>query len=364
MCHHFFRPPVQAKYSQQRLGATPPGKLRPSEPEESEPGESHGPLEPAYFASFRLLQSTAFLLGIGAIAAFHAQADEQGFPDIRFGPYVYNEIHVGASPVGEEGVLPMGSYHLQFGWIEPISLDSKSSFACTYLETDGHFDVSPYQTDLGTTFSIKPFRLFEFGLTYNRLIFNESLVSFGYDPQGRLPEASSWSAGKVLKHQPGDGVGADVFTFTGAVHMQLEPVTLVLEASSSFWDIDIIDNDLVYEYDSDLLIAKRERIQRLSGDLSFELPRMQLLLPFTVHAITLQDRYIYATHTQLEKNLIAFGLSGFRYGKDSPSQRRGLDFKAGYFTHHPQLEGASFGRRIYLSLDWKWNIDFLSASRF
>jgi hypothetical protein len=316
-------------------------------------------IEPMHYPPFlrKLLPVFLFVLGLGS-----GLAANEGFQDIRFGPYVYNELLMGMSPVGDDRVLPIGSYRLQIGWIEPITLDGQSYANCTFIETDGHFDVSPYQTDFGTTFSIKPFRIFEFGLTYNRLIFNESLVGFDYGPDGQLPLAKSWSAGNVLGHQPASGVGADVFTFNAAFHLKVSRLSISVDGSRSLWDVDIVANELLYEYASDLLIKKRDRIHRLTSEIRFHLPDWNLIKPFSLQGITFQDRYVYTNQTRLEKNLLAFGLAGFRFGSDSHKQKRGLDLTLGYFTDHPQLKNADFPNRLYLSAEWKWNVDFLSAS--
>jgi hypothetical protein len=299
-----------------------------------------------------------FTLGLGQI-----MASNEGFQDIRFGPYVYNELKMGLSPIGNTHILPIGTYRLQFGWIEPISTVGQTYANCTFLETDAHIDISPYQTDVGTTFSLKPFRIFEFGLTYNRLVFNESLVGFNYEPNGQLPSVRSWSAESILGRQPAAGVGADVFTFNAAFHLKVSRLSISIDGSRALWDVDIADSELLYEYASDLLIKKRDRIHQLNSELRFHFSPWKFLQPFSLEGLTLQDRYIYTVQTKLEKNLIAFGLFGFRYGTNTPKQKRGLDLTFGYLTDHPQLVDADFANRLYLSADWKWNVDFLSASR-
>lgn len=312
------------------------------------------------FATFRSIPALSASLVALACAAWQVNSASQTFPEIRFGPYMFNEMKAGASPVADDRVLPYGSYRLQFGWIEPITT-GESYASCTFIETDAHLDVSPYQTDVGTTFSLKPFRIFEFGLTYNRLLFNGSLVGFNRNADQTFPSRSEWSAGRVLSDQPGKISGADIFTFQAAMNWKVSAVSAYLAASRSLWDVDYAGKELIYEFESDLLIKKRDRIHNVVGELRLDLPEWAWLKPFTLQGIMLQNRYWYTTQTRLEKNLVSFGFSGFRYGKNGAFQKRGSDIFIGYFTANPQLENAEPWQRLYVGLDWKWSVDFLSA---
>jgi hypothetical protein len=303
------------------------------------------------------------LTGIFCYAGALVHAANEPFPDIRFGPYVFNEMQAGISPVADDRVLPFGSYRLQVGWIEPITIGA-SYASCTFIETDAHVDVSPYQTDVGTTFSVKPFRLFELGITYNRLLFNGSMVGYNLLAGNGLPPAQDWSAGRILSNQPGKANGADIFTFQAALHLKVSAVSAYLAASRALWDIDVSDKELVYEYESDLLIKKRDRIHKVTGELHLALPTWEWLKPFSLQGLFLQNRYWYTTQTRLEKNLVSFGLAGFRHGTNTPFQKRGIDISLGYFTANPQLDQAEPWQRLYISTDWKWTVDFLSAQHF
>lgn len=303
-------------------------------------------------------------LGFGFVGTSSSATGGESFPEIRFGPYVFNEVQMAVSPSGNEKVLPNGGYRLQIGWIEPIALDGQSYASCTFLETDVHADITPYQTDLGTTFSLKPFRLFELGLTYNRLVFNQSLKGFNGDSVGKAPQLSAWTPSHVLATQPGAAAGADIFTFTGALHIENTRASAYLSYAYSLWDVDLRAHEFLYEFENDLLIKRRDRVHAMKASLDAKTPHTTLLKPFTIGSVFVRDRYWFASHTRLEKNLVEVGFAGLRLGHNSSTQKRGLDLSLGLFTHSPQLDDMIWWRRLYLSADWKWTIDFLSAKQF
>jgi len=303
---------------------------------------------------FRLMTGVCLLVRLSWPAV-------NNYPVIRFGPYVLNEIHLMGSPTNNRDILPNGGYRLQFGWIEPITIDGLSHAACTFLETDAHFDVTPYQTDLGTTFSLKPFRLLEIGLTYNRLIFNSSMVGFQGQENGTIPPTQDWRSYSVLTRQPGEAVGADIFTFTGGLFLHISRVSAYLGASRSLWDVDLHDQDYLFEFQNDLLIKRRDRINIITLQIQNEIPAWTWLKPFTMEGFFLRNRYWYTTQTKLEKNLISAGILGLRYGTNPYNQKRGLDLGFGYFSLSPQLERSVWWRRATISLDWKWSVDILNA---
>lgn len=321
------------------------------------------PILDSFHRSWRSL-FIAYTLGCAYAIPSHAATGGESFPEIRFGPYIFNEVQMAASPSGNEKVLPNGGYRLQIGWIEPITLDGQSYASCTFLETDVHADITPYQTDLGTTFSLKPFRLFELGMTYNRLVFNKSLKGFNRDSVGKAPRLSAWSPGHVLATQPGAAVGADVFAFTGALHLENAWTSAYMSYTYFLWDVDLRDHEFLYEFENDLLIKRRDRVHAVKATLDAKMNQSDLFNPFTITGIFLRDRYWFASHTHLEKNLVEVGFAGLRLGRNSSSQKRGLDLSLGLFTRAPQLDGMAWWQRLYLSADWKWTIDFLSAKQF
>src|SRR6185369_16088398 len=98
----------------------------------------------------------------------------------RFGPFLQQSMALQGNPAGYARIFPFAAYNLQAGWMEPIAILPWPLFRGSYLETQGNATVSPYQTDFGIAFNLKPIRFFEFGLAYNRLFFPTTLAGFNY----------------------------------------------------------------------------------------------------------------------------------------------------------------------------------------
>ncbi len=264
----------------------------------------------------------------------------------RFGPYLVNDINATYSPAGYDYSLTNATYHLQLGWVEPIIANPHSLFNETYIETNANINVSPYETSIGTTFNIKPLRYFEFGLTYNRLLFNNSLISFkaiGND----LPD---WRP-RQLMDQETEVSGADVFTYQSNLIFDIHRLKLLFSAERALWDIDVTGKDFVYEYENDILLKSNDRINIFVAQMIVDIK------PFAQIGLMLKNQYWYIDNTGLEKNLISFGITGFRHGINPTNQKRGLDLSVGYWTKHPHMP-SSFAKHLVILADWKWDIRF------
>jgi hypothetical protein len=61
----------------------------------------------------------------------------------------------------------------------------------------------------------------------------------------------------------------------------------------------------------------------------------------------------------LDRNLLSFGITGLRWGRNPARQRRGLDLSLGYWTEHDQIPAGEVAESFVILADWKWNIHFL-----
>ncbi|MEO7424469.1 MAG: hypothetical protein ABI036_04730 [Fibrobacteria bacterium] len=291
-----------------------------------------------------------------AIMATGALADS--VKPIIFGPFFMNQVNFTASPMGYDYVLTNGFYHFQVGWVEPLSEGGKGLFSQTYFETNGNLNISPFTSDLGTTFNLKPMRYLEVGLSYNRMLYHNSLLAFAGDSNGSPPANSEYLPRKVLTYAKELG-GADVFTYQANLTFDIGKAQLYLFASRTLWDIDAKGESFAFEYGDELLIATRDRINKAVGQLSLDLRPWSLFRTVSFLGIDLRDEYWLSDHTELKKNLISFGINGFRFGRNPEHQRRGLDVRLGYWTLHDQIPSGNTAKSLLVMADWKWNIHFL-----
>ncbi len=285
-----------------------------------------------------------------------------------FGPFFMNQITVTASPTGYKYVMPNGNYHFQVGWIEPLSENTKGIFGETYFETNGNFNVSPFTSDVGTTFNLKPFRYLEIGLSYNRLIFHNSMVTFSRPGSTSLPKELI-TPENILSESKEPG-GADNFTYQANLTFDIGPTQTYLFASRSLWDINAKGKDFVFEYGDDLPIRTRDRVNYLMAQFSVDLKPGSLFKSMSFMGIDVRNQYWITAQSKLEltpsdtknaveKNLLSVGITGFRFGSNPERQRRGLDLFVGYWTKHYQIPEREIANSIQLTADWKWNIHFL-----
>jgi hypothetical protein len=276
----------------------------------------------------------------------------------HYGPFVKNEINLIAAPTGYDYVLSNGFYHFQLGWIEPIADASGGGiFQGTYFETDGNVNLSPYYVNFGTTFNLKPIRYFEGGLTYNRLLFNNSMVTFS---DKVMPAKSRWNPEAITSFSKEPG-GADLFTFQANVTVDIGPTQAFLYGSRTQWDVDATGQNFVYDYVDDFLIKPRDRVNYGMAQLSLDLRPLSTgrLVSYTGFAV--RDQYWYAEGTGIEKQLVSAGITGFRMGRNPMRQRRGLDLSLGYWLSHPQIPSTADAADSWVLLaDWNWNIQVLS----
>jgi hypothetical protein len=277
---------------------------------------------------------------------------------LDYGPFFMNQLSSTLSPTGSDYILNTALYHFQVGWIEPISEEKKGLFRETYFESCANFNLSPFTSDIGTTLNLKPIRYLEFGLSYNRLIFHNTLAAFNKSETNPLPleEAKPSNILALESRQPG---GADVFTFQTNLTMDLGPIQFFIYGSRTLWDIDAPGKEFVYEYGTDILIRTRDRVNSLLTQFTWDLRPHSLYKYVTFTGVSFRDQYWHTTQTRLEKNLVSGGITGFRIGKNPEHQRRGLDFSLGYFTQHNQIPKGDWLQSLVVIGDWKWNIQFL-----
>jgi hypothetical protein len=300
----------------------------------------------------RRLQSTALCL---AFAPLIARADS--VKPIQFGPYIQNSVSYVGNPASYRYVLNNALYRFQVGWIEPISERSGGIFKDAYFETDGDFNVTPFQSDIGTTFNLKPIRYLEFGLSYSRLMFHHSMVTFAA-PGEKMIDLDRVRPGDLMKLDQEFG-GADVFTFQSNVTVDMGPTQVHVLGSYALWDIDVPGQDFVYEYSNDMVIKPRDRVTSILARWNLDLSRFSRSPAWSYTGIALRNQYWRTSRTDQEKNLISAGITGLRLGRNPVRQRRGLDLSVGYWSMHPQLTGDDLSLRMTVLMEWKWNVQFL-----
>ncbi len=299
----------------------------------------------------RLLPCSPLLLA----ATLPALADT--VKPIYFGPYMVNQVTYTGNPLSYRYALNNIFYRFQVSWIEPISETSEGILKDTYFEIDGDLNISPYQSDVGTTFNLKPIRYLELGLSYNRLMFHNTMVTWSdTDISTVVPEKSR--PGDILIKE-GELGGADVFTFQANFTLDMGPAQLFLLGSRALWDVDATGQTFIYEYSNDLVIKARDRINILLGKLNFDLSRFSTSKVFTFTGVSLRNQYWFTDHTEQRKNLVSFGVTGLRFGRNPERHRRGLDVSLGYWTEHPQLKFEDWARSVSFLFEWKWNVQFL-----
>lgn len=300
----------------------------------------------------RLAGPTLAAFVLAALAASPSRADS--VKPFSYGPFVMNQIEMTGSPAGYDYVLSNGNYHFQIGWIEPIASATRGIFQGTYFETDGNLNLSPYYVNIGTTFNLKPFRYLETGLTYNRLLYTNSMATFTQEPS-----LSDWAPSALMSIDKEPG-GADVFTFQSNITVDLSRLQLYIFGSRSQWDVDAAGKNFVYDYVDDFLIHPRDRVNYAMAQLSVDLRPFSFAKYVSYTGFAVRDRYWHSDGTELEKNLISGGITGFRIGRNPEFHRRGLDLSLGYWTRHPQIPAdVEWQRRLVIEADWRWIIQVL-----
>jgi hypothetical protein len=278
---------------------------------------------------------------------------------IDFGPYMTNHVTYMGSPASYRYALNNAYYRFQVGWVEPISESAGGLLKDTYFETDGDFNISPFQSDLGTTFSLKPIRYLEFGLSYNRLMFHNSMVTWtAPTPGAKMIDLKSARPGDLMELNQEFG-GADVFTFQGNFTLDMGPTQLYVMGARSLWDIDTPGKDFVYEYSNDMVIRPRDRVNTLLTQFGLDLSRFSRSPSYSWTGIAVRHQFWMTTRTEQEKSLVSAGITGIRVGRNPVRQRRGLDLSVGYWLDHPQLDRDNIAQSITFLMHWKWNVQFL-----
>lgn len=292
-------------------------------------------------------------------------SDADGVRPQRFGPFLQQGVTMKGNPAGYSRIFPFADYNLQAGWMEPVAVLPWPLFRGSYIETQGNATVSPYQTDFGIAFNLKPVRFFEFGLGYNRLFFPNTLAGFDAPDSSspaRLPDKALWRPAEVFGADRLSAAGADIFTYQANLTFDLGPLQLHGGSSYSLWAVDTRRHDLVLEYHSGLLIKRHDRIGSLYAHALFHPDSGLGALGFTMDGFGARNQLWWTVQTGLSQNLLSTGLSGMRYGKNGSRLYRGLDLWVGYWTWHPQLADADAWRKFNVSLEWTWNIQILDLT--
>jgi hypothetical protein len=297
------------------------------------------------------------ILALIGFAALAGKAGADSVKPMDFGPYFKNQISMAGSPFGYDYVLTNGLYHFQVGWFEPIAQSARGLFGQTYFETSANLNLSPFTSDVGTTFNLKPLRYFEIGLSYNRLMFHNSMVGFAKSGNGLPPDREYRPDALFSRHQ--EVGGADIFSYQANATFDWGPAQFYFSGSRTLWDIDAKGKDFIFEYGDGMLLAVGDRVNNFVAQASIDLgPRSQFRsVSFVGFAI--RDQYWMTDQTKLEKNLVSIGITGFRMGRNSRFQRRGLDLGIGYWTTHDQIPAGNFAKSLMLLADWQWNIHVL-----
>ncbi len=304
-----------------------------------------------------LPRTRRILVVLAIIAACIRKPSADTVKPLLFGPFFMNQISVTGSPAGYDYILTNGFYHFQVGWIEPISQGNNGLFGETYFETDGNLNVSPFTSDIGTTFNLKPLRYVEVGLSYNRMLFHNSMVSFT-SPSGALPDKEIYRPDQILSRSKELG-GADIFTYHANFTLDIGPAQIYLAGSRTLWDIDAKGKDFVYEYGDGLLLTIRDRVNSFMAQTTFDFRPHSVFRTLSFVGLALRDQYWSTDATNLEKNLVSGGITGIRLGQNSRFQRRGLDLSLGYWTLHDQIPSGDLTKSWVIIADWQWNVHAL-----
>jgi hypothetical protein len=296
--------------------------------------------------------------------AMHTTVLADGVRPRRFGPVLQQSVTLQGNPAGTDYVFPFGAYNFQAGWMEPIAILPWPLFRGSYLETQGNATLSPWQYDFGIAFNLKPLRFFEFGLSYNRLVYPYTLAGFNAPDSagaGWMPDKSQWQPPKIFGADKLEAAGTDIFTYQANLTFDVGPVQMHGGGLYSMWDVDT-RQDRVLEYRTGLLIRPQDRIGSLYFQTLMSPGPEASFLGFTARGWALRDQYWWTVQTKLEQNLVSTGFIGLRRGWNNDRLYRGLDGWVGYWTLQPQLVGKRPWQRINVSLQWTWNIQILNLT--
>jgi hypothetical protein len=303
----------------------------------------------------RLHRLAARAIGMLLLATLSRGAYADSVKPLMFGPFFMNQLSMEGSPAGYDYVLTNGFYHFQVGWFEPIAQGAEGIFSETYFETNGNLNISPFTSDVGTAFNVKPLRYLELGLSYNRMLFHNSMVTF---PNGNKPDRELYRPDEVLRKHSELG-GADIFTYQANLTFDLGPAQFYLSDSLSLWDIDAKGKEYAYEYGDGLLISTRDRVNTVLAQATFDTRPHSLFRKVSFVGFAIRDQFWHTVKSEMSKNLVSAGITGFRVGRNSRFQRRGLDLSVGYWTLHDQIPSGHIAESLMLIADWQWNIHVL-----
>src|SRR5690606_33827613 len=229
-------------------------------------------------------------------------------------------------------------------------------------ETQANATFSPYQSDFGIAFNLKPVRFFEFGMAYNRLFFPNTLAGFDFPDSTNkkvMPERTRWQPSQIFGVDHLTAAGADIFTYQGNLTVNLGPLQLHGGGSYSMWDVDTRSHDLLLEYRSGFLIRRQDRIGSAYAQLLVRPDSGMGFRGFSANGLGIRNQFPLSVQTELAPNLVSAGISGLPGARSGGRLYRGLDGWVGYWTLHPHLDHQKPWQKLHLSLQWTWNIQIL-----
>ncbi len=281
-----------------------------------------------------------------------------GFEPNRIGPYHEQSWILDVNPIGYMRSPGFGAWDFKAGWVEPLNFPTHPFFQGSYLETQGNASLSPFQSDIGTAFNLKPIRFLKMGVGYNRLLYHNSLVGFSGEYK---PELTQWQTDALLDPEHQEVAGSDIFSFRGSIFFELASLQIYAGGFRSLWDIDSRSRNIFYEYRSGLLIKKRDRINSLDLQSMLNLEPYFRIGKMMARGIRVQEQMWWTSQTHLYQNLVSVGLMGIRWGQNTSRIYQGADFSIGYWVAHPQFENQNRIESFHINLEWKCNTQWLNV---
>lgn len=299
------------------------------------------------------------------ILACAVSAAADGVRPQRFGPFLQQSISAEGNPTGYSRIFPFAGYNFQAGWMEPIAVLPWPLFRGSYLETQANATVSPYQTDFGIAFNLKPIRFFEFGIAYNRLFFPNTLAGFTAPDTADysvLPPEARWRPTQIFGVDHLSAAGADIFTYQANLTVNTGPLQWHTGASYGMWAVDTRVHDLILEYRTGMLIKRHDRIGSHVTQVLYRPDADMNLAGLTAGGFGVRNQYWWTVQTGLSQNLLSAGFSGVRIGRNLSKRYQGLEGWIGMWTRHPQLTDLDTWEKLHVTLRWTWNIQILDLT--
>ncbi len=264
----------------------------------------------------------------------------------EFGGYVLQQM-VFFTPANPGTSLSNGNFNLEAGWIEPIIQNPNSTFKNTYLNPVMGFDVSPYHSNYWAVFRTKFLPWALVGAGYKRLLYHGTLIGFDSMP----PNKADWRSSSILQDIPisGELAGADIFFFQFNVHLNLGFGTLQLNEVTELWNVDAVDNNFIYQFNSDLLIQVQDNVHYFETAL--------LLFEDSKFSPVIKNEFLYAREIDIIKNKTSLGICELPL---SQKHAISMDLYWGYWTNHPHLKIDDFLESLTITAHFIWDVKLLA----